>query len=264
MASSPPMRAGVFPLHVASEAMHQLAPGRVAPRVKVTDRLPTGVREPQHRRAVARPESREGNSRGSRETRSVVLALALALAISRTTGEAPRVIGIAGSAIPSDLRIDAKWSRQADGARRRGIVDVLGGDHPVRSNSVLDPSFERCLDVVNRIARRRDLLPDPSEARRTGPEITVSHSGNHEQPIELLRPAEPTHGLDNRLVILGAVSGLERLVVPSVILDDLHASSPRRRKIGLDRVALNADSRIGIGHVAVEIEGAVVPVLILK
>src|SRR5712692_816508 len=194
---------------------------------------------------------------------SVVLIVVF-IFIALTAREASGIVGIAESPIPRDLWIRAEGSSQPDGVGRGSIVDIFRGDHSRWRNSVLDPSFERCLHIVNRIARGRDLLPDASEARRPGPEVAMSHSRNHEEPIEPLRPAQATHGCDDRLVVLGAVGRLKCLVVPSVILDDLHTSPPCGGKVRIDRIAWNSNLEVGVRHVGVEIEGAVIPVLIFE
>src|SRR5579863_7199836 len=57
------MRSGIAALDVILEPIHQLAPGRVAHRVEVGDRLPAALRETQHGDTVfARDVPGEGRS----------------------------------------------------------------------------------------------------------------------------------------------------------------------------------------------------------
>ena len=120
-------------------------------------------------------------------------------------GEAARVVRIADALVTGHRGPSAERTRQLDRARCRRVVGVLGRHHPLGGVSVLDPVLERRLDVVHRVAHRRDLLPDGAEARRSRAEVAVRHPRHHEQAIELLRLPQTAHRLDHRLVVFGAV-----------------------------------------------------------
>src|SRR5215813_10640096 len=105
---------------------------------------------------------------GPRSWSSVLIALLIVVACAAPiAGEASLVVGITRSAVASDLRIRTERAGQPHGASGGGIVGVFGSDHSSWRDAVLYPSLQRGLHIVNWIARRRDLLPHASEARRS-------------------------------------------------------------------------------------------------
>jgi hypothetical protein len=74
---------------------------------------------------------------------------------------------------------------------------------------------------------------------------------------------ETVVGLRHLLVVLRAVSRLQRLVVPAVILDDLDAAANRRGVVGGRGVPVPSDDFVGVGHILVEVERLQIPVAVL-
>src|SRR5262245_29421470 len=92
----------------------------------------------------------------------------------------------------------------------------------------------------------------------------MCHAWNHEQPIEFLKALYSAHVLCNAFVVLGIVGGLQRRVVPAVVLDQFDLPLLERREVGFNRVAEYSDLVVCERYVAVEIERAVIPALIFK
>src|SRR6266478_2800074 len=191
----------------------------------------------------------------------VVIAVIARLTDAREAGVAVRV----AADVPGDLRMRAKWAGELDDARSSIVSGVLRADQLPGRESMFHPGLESHLDVMKRIAHRWLLPGALSEDAGSGARrVAVPHSRDHEEPIELLRLLQTARLLDDGLVVLGTVGRLQRLVLPTVILDDLDALTPRCREVGVGRIAEKADLEVRIRHVAVEIEGLVVPVRILE
>src|SRR5262245_23317155 len=120
-----------------------------------------------------------------------------------TADEAFRLVGIALAVVLGDARIRTQGPGELDVPGLRLVVDVFGGDEPDRGNTLLDPLLERKLNVVERVARRRQLLPDTTEAVGAGTCIAMRHPWRHEQAIKLLRARGSAAGGHHTLVVFG-------------------------------------------------------------
>src|SRR5882724_9691744 len=163
----------------------------------------------------------------------VVIAVLARLTDAREAGVAVRV----PADVPGDLRMRAEWAHELDGAGSSIVGGVLGADQLPGRDSMLHPGLESQLDVMKRIAHRW-LLPGalPEDAGSGAGRVAVPHSRDHEEPIELLRLLQTARLLDDGLVVLGTVGWLQRLILPTVILDDLSRwsrRSPLRRQRGI-------------------------------
>src|SRR5882724_4615873 len=192
----------------------------------------------------------------------VILAIVI-VAVAADADEARGRVRIA-ALVPCDLWMSAERPRELD----RGSGDVVCGelrrDELARRLSMLDPALDRGLDVVQIISHQRLLPRALSDHPRAGTARAVPHPRDHEQAIEVLRLLQTTVRPNDLRVPLRAVGRLQRLVLPPVILDDLDATLPRFSEVAVDGIAGRADLEVRIGHVAIEVELAVVPVRIFE
>ena len=154
-------------------------------------------------------------------------------------------------------------------AARRVVVHEFRSDDALRCNALLDPLLERLHDVVIGVGQRCPL----AEVIGAGTTAAVQHPGDHEEAVEILRPAEPhlvlalavalARPLRRRdaFVIVDAVARPDCRIVPAVIVDQLAATLLERAEIGIGGVE-HRGQRLAVhelavreGDVTVEVQG---------
>ena len=147
--------------------------------------------------------------------------------------EIDRIVGVALALVDRDLGIRAERTQPVDHA-----VDGVRCDDPVRCDAALHPLLQRRLHV---------------EGVRAWSAAAVRHAWRHEQSVEALdilqRPFPSLTGSEERedaLVVVDAVERRDELVVPSVVLEQLAASLPVRREVGIGRVQNRRELRLGL------------------
>src|SRR5256885_17241620 len=171
------------------------------------------------------------------------------LAARVAAAEVRRLVGAAAAVVHGVLRIRADRACAIDHA-----AGLVRGEDALRGGALLDPSLE--------VGKRVEGV---------GP-LAAACARHHEQAEELLRLAElvaaillaAVHSRCDLLVVLDAAGCRVSRAAPEVGEQELTAALPEGAQVRIDGVDERREVRVGISHVAVEIERAVIPARIVR